>query len=276
MRTTEGTNQHAQQSTDSQSSRPKNGSQRQSDVSTKKGADRAGTTEVQESVNGHEQRALGVPALEPRIYIVAAVAAGSGSRGLGVWLEAAREPAAIRADIEQLTQRLPDGPLPSPTPPIETPFAIRDYRSFGCYQVGPGDSIELVSAVARGIQEHGYAFAAWAQEHSLPASQRSWLRRKESRDDVHSSDPDLLGWLDCFDAYYLGHYDSPEAYVQHQLDEITQQLGWLVEDSPTLHELASYVTIDRPALTDTLRRQGDYFVYRADPEQGGGVWLFKE
>lgn len=59
---------------------------------------------------------------------------------------------------------------------IPTPSAVRlyiwDHRGFGAFVVTTGaiglegtDSIELLAQVARGIKEHGLAYAVWASVH---------------------------------------------------------------------------------------------------------------
>ena len=44
-------------------------------------------------------------------------------------------------------------------------WAIHDYEQFGRSRIYEHDSIELVSRIAKGIQEHGYAFSAWIDVH---------------------------------------------------------------------------------------------------------------
>ena len=101
-----------------------------------------------------------------------------------------------------------------------------------------------MTAVARGIAEHGPAFAAWA--------------------DVMEDEATLGGFADA----YLGEYDSLEAYAEHLVDD----LGYnqLLDDVLPEH-VRRYVQINTAGLAQDMWLGGDVHVY---PKDGGGVWLF--
>jgi antirestriction protein len=183
------------------------------------------------------------PMPEPQIYVADLAAYNNGILH-GLWLDAAREPDAIHEDINAMLAA-------SPEPGAEE-FAIHDYEQFGSCRVHEYDSIELVSAIARGIKQYGYAFAAWA--------------------DVQEGEPELL---DDFEEAFIGEYESVAAYVQECLEErgAEAELERLLAGSE-LADLAGYITIDTEALARDWFLGGDINVYKVPTEVGGGVWLF--
>lgn len=190
----------------------------------------------------------------PRIYIADLTSSACGITH-GVWCDAAREPEAIYDDIHQMLEASPFTihHFGSPSE-IPTAFAIHDTEHFGNRTIRSDDSIELVAKIARGIKQHGYAFAAWA--------------------DVQEGDPELL---DHFATAYVGHYPSLEVYVQYQLTERGDDaaLEEVMRTSEVRH-LKGYVGINVAAIARDLFLSGDINVYKVSAELGGGVWLFDE
>ena len=123
-------------------------------------------------------------------------------------------------------------------------WGIFDHDEFGAYQVGEYEPLERVAAVARGIREHGAAFAAWAEF---------------SRDE-----PDRLG--DFADAY-LGHWDSREDWAR----EVLEDLGLDEALSQAAPHLLGYVSVDYDGWARDAEISGDVQTEAAD---GGGVWVF--
>lgn len=187
---------------------------------------------------------------KPLIY-VADLAAYNNGKLHGVWLDAARQPGALYDDIQRMLDASPEN-IPGISAAEE--FAIHDFEGFGNCRIHEHDSIELVSKIARGIKEHGYAFAAWA--------------------DVQEGEPELL---DHFSKSYVGHYESIDALVQQRLDEraASTELDRLIGSSG-LADLKGYITIDVAALARDMFLSGDINVYKATAELGGGMWLFDE
>jgi antirestriction protein len=159
----------------------------------------------------------------------------------GQWLDAAREAADVHADIQAMLSRGPAaarGDLPEE-------WGIFDYEGFGRLRIGESETIEYVSQVARGIAEHGPAFAAWA--------------------DVMEEQDLLDGFADA----YLGHYDSIEAYAESWLDDAgyDRLLEEIIPES-----IRPYVRFDAAALGRDLCLGGDVHVLAADT---GGVFVFR-
>lgn len=175
------------------------------------------------------------PRPRPAIYVASLADYNNGVLH-GKWIDTAREPEAIQADIDAMlaTSRQPDA----------EEFAIHEYEQFGTCRIHEFDSIDLVSQIARGIVEHDYAFAAWAE--------------------VHEGTPEML---DHFTDNYLGHYDSVQDYAQQLADDF----GYAAELTKLPESLQPYVRIDTAAMARDMELSGDLYVA---PDPDGGVWLF--
>jgi antirestriction protein len=157
----------------------------------------------------------------------------------GTWIDAAREPEEIQADINAM--------LASSREPNAEEWAIHDYEQFGRARVYEHDSIENISRIAKGITEHGYAFSAWI--------------------DLFEGEPANFD-VNSFRESYLGHYDSVHDYVEQMADDLgyTQELHKLPE------HLQSYVQINYAAIARDMELSGDIGTI-SDPN--GGVWIFR-
>lgn len=108
------------------------------------------------------------------------------------------------------------------------------------------EQLGLVAKVARGIQEHGDAFAAWAQ--------------------LHDADPDML---DAFEDSYLGEYDSPADWAREVLGDsdvearIEQTFG---------EYLAPHIQVDYEGWARDAWISRDVYVMHKDDD--GGCWVF--
>ncbi len=181
----------------------------------------------------------------PRIYFTAGLPLRAELTD-GAWIDMARPSEAIYDELyavfgEDETYG-PEG------------VYIWDHDGFGVFGVSTGalglegtDSIELLAQVARGIAEHGPAFAVWAS--------------------VHEEDPRLFGH---FATAYKGHHENMAAYVR-QLFEPLKIEELLRGAAP--EGLQGYVRIDYGALGEEMERQNDVVAFPAD---GGGVWVFEE
>jgi antirestriction protein len=175
------------------------------------------------------------PKPSPAIYVASLADYNNGVLH-GAWIDAAREAEAIQADIDAM--------LKESREPGAEEFAIFDYDQFGQCRIHENDPIDLVARIARGIQEHGYAFAVWA--------------------DVKEGNPER--W-DDFEEAYLGHYESVEAYA----DQLADDLGYTAELTKLPESLQPYVRFDSAALARDMEQAGDIYVA---PDPQGGVWIF--
>lgn len=178
------------------------------------------------------------PKPAPAIY-VASLADYNNGRLHGRWIDAAREPWEIQADINAI--------LDSSREPAAEEWAIHDYEQFGNWKVGEYDAIEQISRIARGIVEHGYAYAAWA--------------------DVFDGEEASFD-IDSFHDAYLGHYDSVQDYVEEMADD----LGYEAALDRLSEHLRPYVQIKYAAIARDLESSGEIATV-ADPT--GGVWIFR-
>lgn len=181
------------------------------------------------------------PRAGPRIY---AASLSDYNAGIlhGAWIDAAAEPYELQASITAMLEQSPTT-LRYGDPAEE--WAIHDYDNFGSVRLGEYEPVEHVAAVARGIAEHGQAFAAW----------------------VASADGDPDAPEQFLDAY-LGQWDSVEAYAEQLLDDFG--LDHAI-DTTVPESLRPYVTVDIEALAHDLQLGGDITVVE-NPE--GGVWMF--
>jgi len=177
------------------------------------------------------------PTPKPAIY-VASLADYNNGRLHGTWVDAARTPEEIYADVNAM--------LASSRQPDAEEWAIHDYEQFGRWRVGEHDTIENVSQIAKGIAEHGYAYAAWADVF-----------------DGEAASFDIASFQEA----YLGHYDSVTDYVEQLADD----LGYEQELDTLPEHLRPYTRIDYAAIARDMELSGDIATV-ADP--AGGIWVF--
>jgi antirestriction protein len=130
--------------------------------------------------------------------------------------------------------------MASPEPWAEE-YAIHDYEGFGGLRLSEYATLETVAAIARGIDEHGLAFAAWAEHVGVDDHDR----------------------LEQFDSAYLGTYPSIEDFAEQYAEDIG--LG----DELVPAWARAYFRLDIEALARDLAT--DLVV--AD-SRGGGVYVF--
>jgi antirestriction protein len=155
----------------------------------------------------------------------------------GQWIDAA-------SDLEDLQAVVNDMLATSPTTTRAEEYAIHDHEGFGHYRVGEYEPIEKVHRIARGIAEHGLAFAAWSAN-------------AEVDDD-----------LDRFEDVFLGSYESATDYAEQLLEDFG--LHRIIEQHVP-DGLQAYVRVDAEALGRDLVLGGDITV----EEHDAGVWIFE-
>jgi len=174
--------------------------------------------------------------LRPRIW-VGSLADYNAGRLHGEWLEAA----VSDEELYEAAQRVL---ATSPEPGAEE-WGIFDYDEFGAFRVHEHDRLEDVAAVARGIREHGPAFAAWAA--------------------LHDGDPKMLRH---FEDAFLGEYETAEDWAREVLSDSELEAKLDREVPPPLR---GYVSIDYAALAHDEQINGGVHVESAP---GGRVWVF--
>jgi antirestriction protein len=177
----------------------------------------------------------------PRIYVASLSDYNAGVLH-GTWLRADAESETIH---EQITAMLADSPTTRRYGDIAEEWAIHDYEGFGSLRLSEWEPIERISAIGRGIVEHGDAFSAWVAHHDDP-------------DEVLAEE---------FESHYLGEFSSATDYGEHLLDE----LGIDVSDLPDVPEgLRAYVQIDVAGWVRDLQIEGAITTV----ESKAGVYVF--
>lgn len=174
--------------------------------------------------------------LHPRVWIGCLAAYNNGTLH-GDWVDAAVESDELYESVRRILASSPE--------PNAEEWGIFDYDEFGTYRVQEYDQLEQVARVARGIAEHGPAFAAWAE--------------------LQDGDE---GMLAAFEDAYCGAYDSEHAWAEEvvastDLEAILDQhvTGWL----------RHHVTIDYAGIARDLELSGEVHI---EPNPAGGIWVF--
>jgi antirestriction protein len=162
------------------------------------------------------------PRDRPRIY-VASLSDYNAGRLHGAWIDAAQEPEQIENEIAWMLKQSPE--------PIAEEWAIHDHDGFGGVQLSEYEPIQRVSRIARGILEHGTAFAAWVN---------------------HSDDDERA--LQSFEDCYLGAWPSRREFAEETLSD----LGFdkLIEEHVPDH-FVPYVRFDADAYIRDVELNGD-------------------
>jgi antirestriction protein len=164
----------------------------------------------------------------------------------GMWIDANREPEELHERISWILRTSPAARAWGE--PAEE-WGIFDHSGFCGYAVSEWSSLDTVSLVARGIAEHGAAYAAWVSY-------------------VGDTSGELLE-DERFRDHYLGEWSSLADYVEHVLDE-TGVDGGLDEALQAIPEdLRRHVRVDVDGLAQEWE-QGLHVVEGA----GGNVWVF--
>jgi antirestriction protein len=175
------------------------------------------------------------PKPEPRIY-VASLSDYNAGRLHGTWIEADQEPEGIHDAITGMLQA-------SPTDPRAEEWAIHDFEGFNGLHLGEWEDLAHVSKIAKGIKEHGIAYAHWAT--------------------LVSSDEEL----DTFEENYLGRWEDVTEYAE----DIFEDLGLYEEVEKCVPDnLRPYVTLDAKGFGRDLQLGGDISVI----DVAGGVYIF--
>lgn len=187
----------------------------------------------------HEHERSGEwPRLGPRVWVASLSDYNSG-RLHGEWVDAAVEESELREAVQRILAS-------SPEPGAEE-WGIFDYDNFGAYKVGEYEDLATVAGIARGIEEHGFAFATWAVVS-----------------DTHIDDLSIE-----FEDAFLGHFDSKELFVDSVLEDFDVE-ATLERELPSW--LQPHVRIDRDGIASDMQISGELILEDA-PE--GGIYVFR-
>ena len=175
----------------------------------------------------------------PRVY-VASLSDYNNGHLHGTWIEPAQDEEVLEAAVSEM--------LALSTQPGAEEIGIFDYEGFGPARINEYESLAEVSQLARGIVEHGTAFAHF-----------SCL--------LGTHDPEKLKH---FEDAYLGHFDSYEAFGDHVLESFGLTPTTLTDDIPGL--IAPYVSIDVAQLAVDMELNGGV----AFSEGDDGIYVFDQ
>lgn len=177
----------------------------------------------------------------PRLYVASLSDYNNGILH-GTWIDADPDPEVMQHGINEML-------LQSPTTrrygePAEE-WAIHDFEGFGPLRLGEYESLSTVARLAKGIVEHGQAFAAWADHVGLNEADE----------------------LERFEELYRGEWDAADDYAAELLDDIGANAA--IEGLPEW--LQCYVDLNVSGFARDLQLGGDITVIDTP---NGGVWIF--
>lgn len=172
----------------------------------------------------------------PRVWVGSLADYNAGDL-VGDWVDAAVPMEDALASIQSILARS--------NHTVAEEWGFFDFEGFGNFRINEYEDVFVVSAVARGIERHGLAFAAWAELCGGDLD-----RLKQFRD------------------VYLGEFDQPLDYVDSLLDELGLE-HLVVSGAPDW--LRPYVQIDRDGILRDLQLAGDIAM---ETGADGKVWVF--
>lgn len=188
----------------------------------------------------------------PKIWI-GCLAAYNAGKLHGEWVDAA-------VDEDEIWEAQRRVLRTSPEPGAEEHF-IADHEGFAPYRVGEYDGLTQVAQVARLIEEHGPAFAAWL-----------------ANDESVLTDADDQELEEGFRDSYRGEWESERAFAEEEVEQLglpgvgfvykQASAHFAVEYEPCLDELSSY--LDWDSITRAMME--DCWTEKAD---GGNVYVFR-
>jgi antirestriction protein len=188
-----------------------------------------------------DQREAEPQAVMPRVYAASLTDYNNGILH-GRWLDAAVEADELQAGIAAMLAESPT--MRRYGEPAEE-WAFHDYEGFGSVRLGEFTSVETISRLAKGITEHGPAFAAWASHAG--------------------TEPKMLR---LFDDMYRGEWPSVHDYAAYLIDElgVERRLDDLLDEWTR-----SLVKVDIDGFAHDLEHSGDIFTVEAP---SGQLWIF--
>jgi antirestriction protein len=163
----------------------------------------------------------------PKIY-VACLASYNAGKLFGKWIDASQSAEAIQEEIREMLKGSPE--------PFAEEWAIHDYEGFEGIRLDEYESIGKVAELAKLIQEHGEAFAAYAGYVGLD-----------------------YATAEGFEEAYSGEWGSEEEFAEdlmRECHEIPEHLEFYIDYEKFARDLFI----------------NDYFSAEAS---GGGVYVFR-
>lgn len=177
---------------------------------------------------------------QPRVFIGCQASASNGHLH-GRWLFAAQEADDLHDEVQDILSTSPVGGSDG--------YFVADTEYFAGYDLGQNPSIETITRVARGIEEHGASFARWLEHHGI-----------DNLDQVERT------YVDA----YVGQFVNERAAAYDALTSAgvyeAIQMAW----NQVGHDYRRYMVVDLDAF---IRKHPGYKMIR-DGDQG--VYLFRD
>ena len=138
----------------------------------------------------------------PRIYLASLTDHNDGVLH-GCWLDADLEPDVLH---EAIGEMLAESPTAERWCEPAEEWTIHDHEGFGNARIGEYESLDDVTELATGIQQHGDAYATW------------WSDVRDTQPD-DAPDP-------TFDNRYQGEYSSSTGFGEQMLDDMGVSLDY--------------------------------------------------
>jgi antirestriction protein len=172
----------------------------------------------------------------PRVY-VADLTDYNNALLRGEWIDCDQDADDILEAIKEMLKESSDG-VDEDGDPVHEEWAIHDYENFGSIKLSEYEDIEKVADWAKGIAEHGEAYAIWASNDSC------------------NTDPS------GFEEQYKGVFNDVEDYAY----DLIQDCGYFTKDTPEV--LKNY--FDYKAFARDMELGGDIWTERGSE----GVHVF--
>jgi antirestriction protein len=187
----------------------------------------------------------------PRIYVASLSDYNAGVLH-GAWIDANQSPDDIQTEVAAMLREskhpnvMAEDPDTGEQVPSAEEWAIHDYEGFAGLKISEHQSFEDVSSMAKAIEDHGAAFAAW-----------------------HNYAPDYNTDEADFQEAYAGEWDSLADYVQDYWDQCDSFDCDKISGNQWWHP-ANYIDWER--MGEDMQRSGDIWTHDAD---GGKIYVFR-
>jgi len=159
----------------------------------------------------------------------------NAERQFGGWVAAGQLPEDLNADIRRVVDRTP--------PDLSADWAVHELRGFGLWEPGGNDDLEAINKVARGILQHGLAYAGL-----VAAVGADSIAAEPAR--FHSS--------------YVGEWPSTTAFAT----DFVHESGWMARLQRLPESMQPFIMVDLERLIEVAQR--DLTVV----EHLDGIWVF--
>ena len=188
-----------------------------------------------------------------RIYVASLLDYNAGTLH-GAWVDATQSTEAIAGAVEDMLKASPEARecgLPAEE------WAIHDYEGFGPIRLGEWENFQVVSSLARALDHHGEAFAAYVAMEGLSGV--------------------ADGLEAAFTEAYQGEYDDLADYAYRLAEELGTMSRYVSHDYSMFQQpedLASewpFTCIDWERAGQELVMGGDIWTADASP----GIYVFR-